>query len=73
MPPDAKSPQPGKSAPQDDENLPKVKKKALKTENLSLLRVFLSLLTETHYKDIIGAYCVNETKHSVFILLMILE
>lgn len=25
MPPDAKSPQPGKSATQDDENLPKVK------------------------------------------------
>lgn len=35
MPPDAKSAQPGKSAPQDDENLPKVKKQALKTEDMS--------------------------------------
>ena len=40
MPPDAKSPQPGKSAPQDDENLPKVKK----TEHLSVVvnNVFIS-------------------------------
>lgn len=37
MPPDAKSPQSGMSPPQDDENLPKVKSKALNRENIGVI------------------------------------
>lgn len=37
VPPDAESPQPGKSSPQDDENLPTVRRKAVKSENASVV------------------------------------
>lgn len=57
MPPDAKSPQPGKSAPQDDENLPKVKKKNRKHNiHLSSLRMLLSLSPEKHMMIIMASF-----------------
>lgn len=44
MPPDAEGPQPGKSAAQDDENLPKVKKQKHKRAAPSCFKRFDALL-----------------------------
>lgn len=51
MPPDAKSPQSGKFAPQDDENLPKVKRKAMKTENIAVIvkKAFITSQSRTFF------------------------
>lgn len=48
MPPDAKGPQPGKSAPQVDENLPKVLKETL----LTILQVFSEVITVVVHMEI---------------------